>query len=57
MIGKAELEQLIDWLADIEQSIDYIEENAEEEPFRIMDECKKVRGILTKIRGMLTVIK
>jgi hypothetical protein len=57
IIEKAELNQLLNWLTDIEEAIEHIDKNVEEDPFGCLDQCKKVRKILSKMRGFLSVIK
>jgi hypothetical protein len=55
-IEKLELQQLMRWLTDIEEAVQSIDKNVEEDPYTCLDQCKKVRKILTKMRGMLTIL-
>ena len=57
LIEKLEIQQLLHWLGDIEEAVQRIDKNVEEDPYACLDECKKVRKILTKMRGFLVVIK
>jgi hypothetical protein len=54
-IEKAELQQFLRWLTDIEEVVAIIDKETED--YDCMDHCKKIRKILNKMRGMLTVIK
>jgi hypothetical protein len=57
MIEKAELDQILRWLSDIEEAVQHIDKNVEEEPYTCLDQCTKIRKILNKMRGFLSVIK
>jgi len=57
MIEKAELQQLMVWLRDIEGDVQFIDKNIEDATYVCLDRCKHIRKILNKMRGMLTVIK
>jgi hypothetical protein len=53
MIEKAELDQILLWLTDIEEAIQSIDKNTDD--FDCMDQCRKIRKILNKMRGFLMV--
>jgi hypothetical protein len=55
MIDKAELNQLLRWLSDIEEAIQSIDKETED--YDCMDHCRKIRKILNRMRGFLSVIK
>jgi hypothetical protein len=55
MIEKAELNQILRWLSDIEEAVQSIDKETED--YDSMDHCKKIRKILNKMRGFLIVIK
>jgi hypothetical protein len=43
MIEKAELQQIMRWLRDIEENVDFIDKNIEEAPYICLDRCKDIR--------------
>ena len=55
MIEQAELNQLMRWLTDIEEAVQSIDKETDD--FDCMDHCRKIRKILNKMRGFLSVIK
>jgi hypothetical protein len=54
-IEKPELQQFLRWLGEIEDVVALIDKETED--YDCMDHCKKIRKILTKMRGFLSVIK
>jgi hypothetical protein len=54
-IEKLELQQLMRWLTDIEEAVQSIDKNTDD--FDCMDQCRRIRKILNKMRGVLSVIK
>jgi hypothetical protein len=57
-LEKAELQQLLRWMGEIENCIQFIDNHVEEEStYEILDECTKIRKILNKMRGFLVVIR
>jgi hypothetical protein len=57
MIEKAELNQILRWMSDIEEAVQLIDKNVEEEPYVCLDQCSKIRKILNKMHGFLSAIK
>jgi len=57
LIEKAELQQFLRWLRDIEENVDFIDKNIEEQTYVCLDRCKDIRKVLNKMRGLLMVIK
>jgi hypothetical protein len=55
MIEQAELNQILRWLAEIEDEVAIIDKETED--YNCMDHCKKIRKILNKMRAFLAVIR
>jgi len=55
MIEKTELDQILRWLSDIEEAVQSIDKNTDD--YDCMDQCRKIRKILNKMRGFLSVIE
>jgi hypothetical protein len=55
-IGKAELQQFLQWLRDIED-VQFIDKNIEEETYTCLDRCNHTRKILNKMPGLLTMLQ
>jgi len=55
MIEKTELDQILRWLSDIEEAVQSIDKNTDD--YDCMDQCRRIRKILNKMRGFLSVIK
>ena len=49
IIEKAELNQILRWIGDIEEAVQSIDKNTDD--YDCMDHCKKIRKILNKKRG------
>jgi hypothetical protein len=56
-IEKAELQQLFQYLRDIDEAVDFIDKNVEEETYLCLDRCKDIRKVLNKMRGLLTILQ
>jgi hypothetical protein len=54
-IEQAELQQLMRWLTDIEEAVQSIDKNTED--YDSMDQCRRIRKILNKMRGFLITIR
>jgi hypothetical protein len=54
-IEKLEIAQLMRWLTDIEEAVQSIDKETDD--YDCMDQCRKIRKILNKMRGFLAVIK
>jgi hypothetical protein len=54
-IEKLEIAQLMRWLSEIEEFVELIDKNTED--YNSMDHCRRIRKILNKMRGFLSVIK
>jgi hypothetical protein len=54
-LEKAELQQILRWLTEIEDVVALIDKETED--YDCMDQCKKIRKILNKMRGFLAVIR
>jgi len=58
LIEKAELQQFLRWLRDIDEDVQFIDKNiGAEEIYLCLDRCKHIRKVLTKMRGLLTVLR
>jgi hypothetical protein len=57
MIEKAELNQILRWMGEIEDAVKFIDNHVEEDPYNCLDYCTKIRKILNKMRGFLVVIR
>jgi len=55
MIEKAKLDQILQWLTDIEETVQSIDKNTDD--YDCMDQCRRIRKILNKMRGFLSVIR
>jgi len=55
-IEKAEIQQFMQWLRDIDEAVDYIDKNFEDGAYDCLDRCKDIRKTLNKMRGMPTVL-
>jgi hypothetical protein len=55
-IERAELQQFLRWLRDIDEAVDFIDKNVEEETYLCLDRCKDIRKTLNKMRGLLQVM-
>ena len=55
MIEKAELNQILRWMGEIEEAVQSIDKNTDD--YDCMDQCRRIRKILNKMRGFLSVIR
>ena len=57
-IEKAELQQIFRWLRDIDEDVQFIDKNiGDEKIYLCLDRCKHIRKMLTKMRGLITVLR
>jgi hypothetical protein len=56
MIEKAELQQLVRWLRDIEQDVEHIKRDPED-PHDIVERCRSILRTIEKMRGFIVVIR
>jgi hypothetical protein len=55
MIEKAELQQLVRWIRDIEEDVERIKRDPED-PNDTVERCRSILRTLEKMRGFLIVI-
>jgi hypothetical protein len=53
-IQKADLQQLIKWLENIETAVEFIDDNLEDNPYECLELCTKITKNLNKMRGLIT---
>ena len=56
MVERAELQQLIRWLRDIEEDVERIKREPEE-PDDVVERCRGILRTIEKMQGYIAVIK